>query len=178
MDDDVIGGGGGGYDGSSINDDDVEGAKANANNAGSENVSRSGDTDVNDDDDDDAVNQIVNHTNTSISSISNSSVSSTGKSTDILPTEYYDGYFDAALSPNLLHKYGSISTFQKVYFNVFKGKLSSNENVNIKVQDYIIFRKCQSAKTRFAFAGILCKHSHFYTFCNNEENKLTSKILV
>jgi len=189
--DDDVGGGNisGGGDRASDNDDknvavnDGGGKKdscedgANVNNDDAAN-----DDNVNDDASDDAaVNKIVDHINASdISSMSSNSKGTTVSvdSLGTLPKDFYDGYYDDNLFPSLKHYYGTKPGAKKVFFNVFKGKRSSNVNYNIKLNDYIICRKCQGAKERFIFAGILCKHTDYYRFHNNKEKKFMSTILA
>jgi len=101
-----------------------------------------------------------------------------GYSLGSLPKSYYDGLYDDTLLPSLKHYYGTNTFFKKVFFNVFRGQLFQTENVNIQLQDYVIFRNSKLATKRFLFAGIMCKYNSFFAFYNRQETKLASKILV
>ena len=144
-------------------------------------------TNVDDNDaDDEAVNKIVDHQNENndssfISSVSNSSNSAlTTVSVDSLessPKDYKEGLYDETLCPEFKHHYGTKPAYKKVLFNVFKCQTKENMSC-IKLQDYFIYKKCQKAKKRFIFAGILCKHSDYYKFIESQKKSLPSKFLA
>ena len=137
------------------------------------------------DDDDDAVNKIVNASYTSnISSISGNSNESTVSvsSMDTLPKEHNEGLYDATLLSGMpfLHCYGKTISFKKMFFNVYKFNKNRHTKkvVNIKVHNYILYKNAMKCKTRFIFAGILCKYTDYLKHHNNPTHKLTSKYLV
>ena len=137
--------------------------------------------------DDAAVSSIVNAINTSnISSISDNSTNESGtvsvSSLDTLPMEHQDGLYDATsfTGMSFLHSYGAKNGCKKLFFNVYKFIKSRHTKkvVNIKVQDYIIFKDAMKCKTRFVFAGIVCKYTDYLKYHSNPTHKLTSKYLV